>query len=149
MLGTYYTQLYANCQDEFPKTGPKCHSPNTFRQTRSIRIVPQGRPTIAHRFNGGYPSPQRHPVPEGRKKVAVRSKGALSSLAGLIWCSGPWCPAMESLGYSLSPSGLNQPCENRKEAVSWSPNDYVPQVLQGQTFPLSVIPLVKQVNAVS
>ena len=51
------------------KLGQGAHRIKTQRAGPSE--VPQGRPIIAHRFNGGFSAPENSPSPEGRKKASA------------------------------------------------------------------------------
>ena len=69
----------------------------------ALRLVPEGRPRIAQRFNAGLDG-WRGKVPQGRKKVGCagsRVGANLSPRRGLT--TSRRVPSVETLGYSLSP----------------------------------------------
>ena len=41
-------------------------------RTKGLRLVPQGHPTIAQRFNAGWTSEIQRPSPAGTKEIASR-----------------------------------------------------------------------------
>lgn len=73
---------------------------------RTLEPVPQGRSKTAQRFIAGLHA-TRGKVPEGRQKVVFAAKDVgsiLSPLRGLLVRRR--IPSIETLGYCLSPSGL-------------------------------------------
>jgi len=73
-----------------------CDPPGRGRRTgpdRTRKIVPQGRPRIARRFNGGCPGPKQHQAPEGRKNAAAKPK-ALFRPRGDFSLRRPGSPAI-------------------------------------------------------
>ena len=65
-----------NDEDTAPGPGPSLFC-------TCVKIVPQGRVMIAHRFNGGY-NPETTQTPQGRKKAATALGAFFSSLTGLL-----------------------------------------------------------------
>ena len=75
----------------------------------ALYSVPQGRPTIAQRFIAGSRRPERDKPRRGDRMFRVqvhanRLRRLLSPLRG-FGASAPF-PSVETLGYSLAPSGL-------------------------------------------
>ncbi len=81
--------------------------------------VPKGRPKIAQRFNAGIKCRDAKQVPEGRKKFPQCS--VMPKLRAFCRPSGtlpdtPFPPSVETLGYSLTPSGLEKTSDSPKSS---------------------------------
>jgi hypothetical protein len=67
--------------------------------------VPQGRPTIAHRFNGGYQDPKQYQAPEGAKEKASPVRSFVPDGTGFsFW---PCRPAINRWAIIFRPPGLS------------------------------------------
>jgi class 3 adenylate cyclase len=72
----------------------------------ALSSVPQGRPRIAQRFIAGLGA-RSGKVPQGRKKVGSAGRRVGANLSPLWGLATSWrFPSVETLGYGLSPSGL-------------------------------------------
>ena len=84
--------------------------------TRFLTGVPEGQPIIAQRFIAG-PPPKDKESPVGTKEISLRFlafEPKRPVVPGGLWPKRSY-PSDESLGYSLSPYGLNGTPFHRKQ----------------------------------
>ena len=72
----------------------------------------QGRPKIAHRFNGGNQAPRTGKAPLGAKETTTYAQRVLSSLAGLA-PTPPTNPALKRWAILFRPAGWPERAEDR------------------------------------